>query len=103
MYHLPGGGIDGNELAEYALKRELREELNILPNNIISTTFLRKTNTSVLCVPHEMDIFLIKVVNTDLKLCWEIHSVKWVSFEELYKFLDSDSLIGVEGLAYLMK
>jgi ADP-ribose pyrophosphatase YjhB (NUDIX family) len=102
MYHLPGGGIGKNESAENAVRREIEEELNIKPNNISSVSFLYKVNTTVLCIPHEMDIFLIQVMNFDLKLSWEISSSKWVTFEELKKELDKDSLLGIDNLSYLV-
>lgn len=91
-YHLPGGGIDRKETGKDALLRELGEELNILPHNVISISFLSKVHTSVLYIPHEMDIFLVTVRDVDIKLSWEIYSVVWVAFEDLHTFLDRDSI-----------
>ncbi|MFA5932849.1 MAG: NUDIX domain-containing protein [Microgenomates group bacterium] len=34
-WNLPGGGIEENETTENAAKRELREEINIIPKNLI--------------------------------------------------------------------
>lgn len=45
-YVIPGGGVDNNENLEDALKRELKEELNI-EVNIINLAFKNETNDRI--------------------------------------------------------
>ena len=92
-FHLPGGGIHRNEPAEEAVRRELREELNIQPENILAITFAGKQDESVMCIPHTADIFVIQVVNLDIKLSWEIWKAEWFKKEELQRFMHLDEHI----------
>lgn len=94
--------MGARESADDAVKREIREELNITSGNITSISFLHKKDTRVLCIPHEMDIFLVCVKNVDVKPSWEIASYAWFTFDELKQALDKDSLFEVEKLSYLV-
>ncbi len=82
-YHLPGGGINRKEKPEDATRRELREELNILPENIIHVSYMRSRKTRVMWIPHAEDIFLVIVKGVQIKLSWELSEAKWVTTEKL--------------------
>lgn len=82
-FHLPGGGINRKEKPEDAVKRELREELNILSENIINVSYQYSRKTRVLCIPHAEDIFLVIVHNVQIKLSWELSESKWIDSEKL--------------------
>lgn len=102
-FHLPGGGINKNESAEDAVKRELKEELNIQTKDISSLTFISKQDECTMLIPHTSNIFIIEINNVTLKLSWEICRVKWVSMTELKRcvYLDEPVLKGIEGLALI--
>ena len=82
-FHLPGGGINRKEKSEDAVKRELREELNILPENIMHVSYQYSRKTRVLWIPHAEDIFLVIVRNVHIKLSWELSESKWIDSEKL--------------------
>jgi len=92
-FHLPGGGIDRNESAEQAVRRELREELNIQPENILNVAFVGKQDESVIGVPHAADIFIVQVENLDIKLSWEIWKTEWVDRGELQRRVYLNELV----------
>lgn len=92
-FHLPGGGIDRNESSEEAVRRELREELNIQPENILNVAFVGKQDESVMGIPHVADIFIVHVGNLDIRLSWEIWKAEWVDREELQRRVYLNELV----------
>jgi 8-oxo-dGTP pyrophosphatase MutT (NUDIX family) len=81
--HLPGGGINRGESPEEAVRRELREELHIQTENIISISYIESRKSTTMYIPHLDYIFLVIVKNVQVKLSWEIKEACWTQPEAL--------------------
>jgi 8-oxo-dGTP pyrophosphatase MutT (NUDIX family) len=83
---LPGGGVKRNETSEVAVKRELKEELNIQENDILSNIHLGNGDIDVgygVMARNHASFFLIEIRDeTVLKGNWEIVAQLWLSREE---------------------
>jgi 8-oxo-dGTP pyrophosphatase MutT (NUDIX family) len=91
--HLPGGGIDRNELPKDAIQRELCEELHIQPENILTTIYLGEQDECVMGIPHTAHIFVICIHNPTFILSWEIRKIQWVTWNELSHHIYLDTHI----------
>lgn len=79
-YGLPGGKIEDNETPKEAIKRECKEETNLIiePENLI---FLPKVSTD-----KKHSFYYTTKFNGQLKLDFEHDDYKWVKPKELSNF-----------------
>ena len=91
MWEFPGGKIEEGETAEFALMREIQEELGI---DITIDKFLCTTEYDYPSFHLTMHCILCTIVSGDLKLL-EHEAAKWVNKETLYDidWLPADKLI----------
>ncbi len=89
FWEFPGGKVEHNETYEEALKREIKEELNI---DILINYKLGKENYKDYKIDIELHYFICSYIKGDLKLV-EHEDSAWVKKEELrkYKFAEGDS------------
>ena len=89
FWEFPGGKVEHNETYEEALKREIKEELNI---DILINHKLGKENYKDYKVDIELHYFICSYIKGDLKLI-EHEDSAWVKKDELrnYKFAEGDS------------
>jgi len=80
-WSIPGGGLEKGETHELALKRELKEEINIIPSRIEylgSIKFIIFRNSFYLCRLTGKEFNKVKLGNEGQK-------IGWFSLEELKK------------------
>jgi 8-oxo-dGTP pyrophosphatase MutT (NUDIX family) len=97
-WHLPGGGISKRESAEAALLRELKEELCLNENSVMSIVPMHIAYDTVMLIPHEMHMFFMTVKPWDIRLSWELREAKWITLDELTDYFDENMLGGVRAL-----
>ncbi len=81
-WEFPGGKVEGTELPEITLHRELREELNIKVN--ITDSFGSFRHRYSIDLEVELHVFLSHLTSGKLKVN-EHKAVKWVPIENLEK------------------
>ena len=88
MWEFPGGKVEKNETFEQALKREIKEELNI---NIEIHSKLGEENYKDNKIDVKLHYFYCSYINGNIKLT-EHEDSAWVTKEEFkkYKFAEGD-------------
>ena len=77
-FHLPGGGIDGQETPETAVIREVKEELGI------NTTILYKLGRYLYQGTNKyVDIFVTQTESEEFFMQWELDAAEWFSIKNL--------------------
>lgn len=77
-FHLPGGGIDGQETPETAVIREVKEELGI------NTTILYKLGRYLYQGTNKyVDIFVTQTESEEFFMQWELDAAEWFSIKSL--------------------
>lgn len=91
MWEFPGGKVEVGESKEDALKREIKEELEI---DIENLEYLVTVDYDYPNFHLKMDCFMCEVVGGKLKLNAH-NAVKWITFEELdnQKWVPADILV----------
>lgn len=91
-WSFPGGIVEKDESVEKALKREIKEEVNLTIKKIVkkisSYSYKRpdKDTTKGQC-------FLVEVTNYNVKINEDFEDFKWITIEELSKY---DHIEGME-------
>ena len=90
IWEIPGGGVENGETAEEAVKRELKEEVNI---NVKKTELIGLANYSVYTLKTEIvAFFLIKdfsgIPMVSDKFEKEVSKIKWVKISDLTSILN---------------
>lgn len=87
MWELPGGGMDNKETIEQALKREIKEETNLIikPLRLVGVYHNYRENTLIFT-------FLVKVLSGRLKKNEEADDFKWYDYQKFPKNLSSKNI-----------
>lgn len=80
MWQLPGGVVEPGEFPDDTLKRELKEEINIVPRNIVSIGKKYKPSGQV---GHYFFVVLTDDEVRELKKGEEGQEIKFFNFDEL--------------------
>lgn len=77
-FHLPGGGIEKNEIGENAIIREIKEELGM------NITTLYKLGKYLYKGTHKhVEIFITQTDSESFVMQWELDDAKWFTFNNL--------------------
>ena len=90
-WSFPGGKLEEGETILEALKREIKQEVNLdIDNNLVyiaDYNYKRKDRSNTLGVS-----FLVKSFNSNVKKSKEVEDFKWVTVEEINKYEVTGSL-----------
>ncbi len=90
LFEFPGGKVEPGETGEVAIKREIKEELNV---DIEVKSFFTNVQFDYPRFHLDMDCYMCSLNNYDFKL--DSHSeIQWVNrFEHITKFCPADQLV----------
>jgi len=78
QFHLPGGGIEKGESGEYAVTREIKEELGIDISILYQLGKYKYNDTD-----KHVEVFVAHANTMNFQMQWELDRAEWFSFNNL--------------------
>ena len=100
IWHIPGGKIEINETPEDALKREFKEELNLVIKSI--TPLKTKFEYKCECELHCTFFYAVEAEGT-IKLDFENEEFKYVNNSDLKDYLDESYPASLKAFTILQR